>query len=181
MNLELQLGKIFLKRLLNLGEHASKEPNASCFLFHTRFAIFRYIVWASIQTLAISKHATLYGKNRLRYFLQLVLSKLCSSTKKQKFRDENLGWHEKQLFLKEKVFLPRLQKDIQAHAESLGLITTTYNLDVKVLKGDGNGEFKTVTVNSVKAVDDIQKCADLKMKQKQKNPAKVRQKHHISR
>ena len=36
---------------------------------------------------------------------------------------------------------------------------------------DDNEIFKTVTVNSIKAVDDFQKCAILKMKPKQKNPA----------
>ena len=75
----------------------------------------------------------------------------------------------KGIYIKER--LPRVQKEIQAHADSLGLITTTYNCDVKVFKKDDNGFFKTVTVNSIKAVDDIQKCAILRMKRKQKNPA----------
>ena len=67
--------------------------------------------------------------------------------------------------------LSRVRKEIQAHADSLGLITTTINYDLKVFKKDDTGVFRTVTVNSVKAVDDIQKGAILKMKQKQKNPA----------
>ena len=67
--------------------------------------------------------------------------------------------------------LPQVQKEIQAHADSLGLISTTYNCDAKVFKKDDNGIFKTVTVNSVKAVDDIQKCAIPKMKRKQIIPA----------
>ena len=57
------------------------------------------------------------------------------------------------IFFKER--LPPNDRDIKKYADSLGLITTTSNCQVKVYQKTEEGKFFTVNVNSTKAVDDI--------------------------
>ena len=68
----------------------------------------------------------------------------------------------KGIFIEEK--LPKVQKEIQEHANSQRLITSTFNCNVKVFKKEENGSYKGETVNNIQAVDDIRKSVVLKVK-----------------
>ena len=46
------------------------------------------------------------------------------------------------VLIKERV--PRIEKDLKEHAESLGFITTTFNCNVKVFKKNTEGVFRSV-------------------------------------
>ena len=59
----------------------------------------------------------------------------------------------KPIVLKER--LPAHQKAIKEKAESEGLITTTYNCNVKVFTKTNEGHFRSIPINSLKAVEDI--------------------------
>ena len=63
----------------------------------------------------------------------------------------------KPIFMKER--LPRCQKEIFEHAKQEGLITSTYNCKVKVFTKTEDNQFRSVVVNSKKAVDDIKEKA----------------------
>ena len=55
-------------------------------------------------------------------------------------------------FIKER--LPKAQKEIKDYADEQGLITTTNNCDVKLFYKKDDGRFRSVVVNSVRAVQD---------------------------
>ena len=70
------------------------------------------------------------------------------------FRRVSLADLETQpIVLKER--LPAHQKAIKEKAESEGLITTTYNCNVKVFTKTNEGHFRSIPINSLKAVEDI--------------------------
>lgn len=63
----------------------------------------------------------------------------------------------KPIVLKER--LPAHQKAIKEKAESEGLITSTFNCNVKVFTKTNEGHFRSIPVNSLKAVEDIKNKA----------------------
>ena len=66
------------------------------------------------------------------------------------------------IYIKER--LPKTDVAIKQHAESLNLITTTLNSQVKVFRKNCQGVIHSVGVNSLKAVDDIKNTALQKRK-----------------
>ena len=66
------------------------------------------------------------------------------------------------LYIKER--LPKTDDAIKQHAESLNLITTTLNSQVKVCRKNCQGVIHSVGVNNLKAVDDIKNTALQKRK-----------------
>ena len=61
------------------------------------------------------------------------------------------------IFIKER--LPKLQNELKMYAEQEGLITTTHNCNIKVFQTNAEGQFRSVIVNSKKAIDDIKEKA----------------------
>ena len=51
--------------------------------------------------------------------------------------------------------MPAQQKAIRKKAESEGLITTTYHCNVKVFTKTNKGQFRSIQISSLKAVEDI--------------------------
>lgn len=78
-------------------------------------------------------------------------------------------FNEKPIFIKER--LAKYDLETKLHAESQGLITTTYNAQVKVFVKEGNGNLRSVPVNSVKDVEDIKGQAAKKAIQTSSRPA----------
>ena len=61
------------------------------------------------------------------------------------------------IFIKER--LPKLQNELKTYAEQESLITTTQKCNVKVFQTNAEGQFRSVVVNSKKAIDDIKEKA----------------------
>ena len=70
---------------------------------------------------------------------------------------KKLPVNAKPKFLKER--LPRCQKEIFKHANQEGLIASTYNCKVNVFTKNEDNQFRSVIVNSKRAVDDIKERA----------------------
>ena len=75
------------------------------------------------------------------------------------------------MYFKER--LPPKQREIKNKAEEEGLITTTYNCQVKAFTRSFDGRHKSVKLNSVKAVHDIKDIAVKKVKPSQKQHEKI--------
>ena len=66
------------------------------------------------------------------------------------------------IFIKER--LPNFQKELKEHAESMDIVTTTNNCNIKVFTKTTDGSFKSVTVNTKKAINDIKSEAVVKQR-----------------
>ena len=64
--------------------------------------------------------------------------------------------------------LPPLQRAIKKEADELGLITTSTNCHIQVLKKNDEGQFLPIIVNSMKSVHDAQNVAEKRDKSKLK-------------
>ena len=101
--------------------------------------------------------------------------------KKQKFLAGNLGWQERELVEREMHTLWRkitqVQREIQELAESQGLITATFNHDVKVFKKEESRSYQSITVKRIQAVEEIPKSVVLNVKKTKAHLLSNKSKH----